>query len=69
MMVFKIKPKWSQILPYLGPYLRGTSKILVDYQHFVEKIQYAYFNVWPQILPYLNRIWGRTASDKMFREK
>ena len=60
---------WSQILAYLGPYLRGTSKILVDYQHFVEKIQYAYFNVWPQILPYLNRIWGRTASDKMFREK
>ena len=58
---------WSQILPYLGPYLRGTRRILVDYQHFVETRQYAYFNVWPQMLPYLNRIWGRTASDKMFR--
>ena len=56
---------WSQILPYLGPYLRGTSKILVDYQHFVEKIQYAYFNVWPQILPYLNRIWTYLGSDSL----
>ena len=60
---------WSQILPYLVPYSKGTHKILVDYQHFVEKMQYAYFNVWPQILPYLNRIWGRTASDKMCRDK
>ncbi len=58
---------WSQILPYLGPYLRGTRRILVDYQHFVETRQYAYFNVWPQMLPCLNRIWGRTASDKMLR--
>ena len=39
--------KWSQIKPYLVPYSRGTHRILVDYQHFVEKIQYAYFNVWP----------------------
>ena len=51
MMVLRSNQVWSQILPYLGPYLRGTSKILVDYQHFIEKVQYAYFNVWPQILP------------------
>ena len=61
----KYVPKYCHIWGHIW----GVPVKYLDYQHYVEKVQYAYFTVWPQILPYLNRIWGRTASDKMFREK